>query len=94
MADAVEVDVVDSVITTGADSNSTTYKATTTTISGPVDLQLFYASMKTKALVTTMEEVVSMVGALALYAVLPGTIPCSALRHVKASVPLPKENVV
>ena len=85
---------MDSIIITGADNNSTTDKATTATISGPVDLQLLDASMETAALVATMMEVAAMVGALVLYAVLPGTMPSNALRQIKASVPLPKEIVV
>jgi hypothetical protein len=50
--------------------------------------------MKTSALVATMEEVAAMVGTLLLKAALPGTMPSSALRHFKSTVPLPKEIVV
>jgi hypothetical protein len=90
----VEVDVVDFIIIAGADNNGTTNRATTSTITCPVDLQLLDASMETSTLVATMEEVAAMVGALVLYAALPGTRPSSALRQVNASVPLPKEIVV
>ena len=82
------------IITAGADNNSTTNKATTTSITCPTDLQLLDASMETTALVATMEKVAAMVGTLVLYAALPGTRQRVALRQVRASAPLPKEIVV
>ena len=85
---------MDSLIITGANNSSTTDMANASTISRLVDLQLLDASMETAAFVATMEEVAAMVGELVLYAVLPGTRPSSALRQVKASMPLPKEIVI
>ena len=50
--------------------------------------------METTTLMATMEEIAAIMGALVLYAALPGSMPSSVLRHVKASLPLPKEIVV
>jgi len=47
--------------------------------------------MVTATLVSTMELVAAIKGALVSYAVLRGIKPSIALRQVKASVPLPKE---
>ena len=79
------------IITAEAIISNTRYKATAVTTTCPMDLQLLSSSMETATLVATTEAVAATVGALVLYAVLTGTKPSRVLRHVKASVPLPKE---
>jgi hypothetical protein len=92
LADAAEVDVVDSVtIIAEAYNNNTTNRVTVATTTCTVDHQLSDASMEMAAAVATMRVVVATVRALVLYAVLPGTRPSSVLRQVEALVPLPKE---
>ena len=90
-ANVVEADAVDSVITTEGESSLTADRETTTTTTGQRELLHMDASMALAALVATMVEAGAMESALALFAALPGIKPSTALKRVKASVPLPKE---
>jgi hypothetical protein len=88
---AEDVVVAPTTITTGATNNGTIGKMTTTMTIDPVDHQGSDASIGTAAFVATTEVVAAMAWALVLFVVLHGIRPSNALRHVDASVPLPKE---
>ena len=82
-ADAAVVDVVVTIIITGANISSTTDRVNTTAITCRADPQLLDVTMARADFVAAMEEVVVMASALVLFAALPGTKPSSALRQVK-----------
>ena len=73
---AVVVDMVVTVIITGADNNCTIDRVTTTAITCQAVLQLLDVTMAHAALVAAMEDLLALV----LFAALPGTKPNSALR--------------
>ena len=88
MADAVEIDVVDSTtIKTEADNRSTTNIETTSTTTGPTFYQLSEASMEMATSATTMGLVMATVVALVSYVVLPGIGPRSSLKHRSTNAP-------